>query len=83
MRPQALSIDAPWSLGKQQVRVSEYERDGFRKAKPAVIQEEGNMEVRETKEQTNVLKPREGYKRQWPGPGASGWGLQAPCCCPH
>lgn len=30
-----------------------------------------------------MLKPRERYRRQWPGPGASEWGLQAPCCCPH
>lgn len=83
MRPQALNIDAVWSLGKQQVSAFDYERDGCRKAKPAISQEEGNMELRETKEETNVLKPREGYRRQWPGPGASGWGLQAPCCCPH
>lgn len=83
MRPRALGIDALWSLGKQQARVSEYERDGFRKVKPAASQEEGNTELRGTKEETNVLKAREGYKRPWPGPKVSGWDLQAPCCCPH
>lgn len=54
MRPQALSIDALWSLGKQQGRVFEYERECFRKTKPAISQEEENMELRETKEETNV-----------------------------
>ena len=76
--PQKISSLGSSSEGEDEPRewgprlsVFECEQGSFKKAKPAVSQEGGHVELRETREESKVLKSRQGHNKQRPRPGAA------------